>query len=136
MREEDKDILTVKMLDAPSALTDDEIDAIIQDEELRGIYEMSSDLVRACAERAPVNVADEWKRFSRKLPNRPSMFRRSVRAAAVFAAILMAAGMAFNLNWTWRAPEAGMSAQSKRRGRKLNAGRMHGRSVRTEARTG
>lgn len=106
MREEDKDILTAKMLDAPSALTDDEIDAIIQDDELRGIYEMSADLVWACAERAPVNVADEWKRFSRKLPNRPSMFKRAVRVAAVFVVMLMAAGMAFNLTWTCRAPEA------------------------------
>lgn len=107
MREEEKDILTAKMLDAPSALTDDEIDAIIQDDELRGIYEMSSDLIRACAEIAPVDVADEWKRFSRKLPNRrPSMFKRAVQVAAVFVAILMAAGLAINLNWTCRVPEA------------------------------
>ena len=67
---------------------------------------MSSDMVRACAERAPVNVAEEWKQFSRKLSNRPFMFRRGIRAAAVFAAILMAAGMAFNPNWTCRPPEA------------------------------
>lgn len=63
MTEEQKEILIAKMLDAPASLSDMELDAILNDDELRDIYAASAALDSAYAAEAEFDMDAEWKRF-------------------------------------------------------------------------
>lgn len=95
MIEEDKHILIAKMIDDPHALTDAEINAILCDEELRQIYEVSSKVRGACLSLNHFNVEEEWQRFRPDgcLPSRRISTWRRLRIAALFTGIVAVSAM-------------------------------------------
>lgn len=94
MTEEQKEILIAKMLDSPSSLSHEELDAILHDNELREIYNVSSAVSGACIRQPEMNIAEEWTRF------RPRIHRKSgtkwwiMRIAAIFLGVAFVAGIA------------------------------------------
>ena len=58
MTEQQKEILTAKMLDAPASLSDEELALIGNDPELRDIYEMSASIATASAARTRFDMAE------------------------------------------------------------------------------
>lgn len=97
MTEEQKYILIEKMLDAPASLTDEELDMIANDDELKDIYEISSDVSSACVGAPAVVVDDEWKRFSPRIARKPSLVRRFMRVAAVLLCVMLVSGIVVRL---------------------------------------
>lgn len=93
MTEEQKDILTAKMLDAPSTLTDAEIEAILADAELRDIYDMSVAVGNACNPGPEVDLKEEWAAFSKLLHRRPSRIEWLPRVAAIFLGVIVLSGI-------------------------------------------
>jgi len=93
MTEQQKDILTAKMLDAPSTLTDAELEAILADAELRDIYEMSVAVGNACSPEPEVNLKEEWAMFSKLLHRKPSRREWLPRVAAIFLGVIMLSGI-------------------------------------------
>ncbi|MCM1356382.1 MAG: hypothetical protein NC212_08265 [Staphylococcus sp.] len=93
MTEEQKDILIAKMLDAPSTLSDGELDAILHDDELRDIYEASSAVSSACVRQPEFDMEAEWKRFRPRLRRRPTILRMTLRVAAIFLGVVIATGI-------------------------------------------
>lgn len=93
MTDEQKDILMAKMLDAPSSLSDVELDAIVHDDELRDIYEISVAVSGACLRHPEFDVKQEWKRFAPRLRRKPSAMRRVMRVAAIFIGVAVLSGV-------------------------------------------
>lgn len=93
MTEEQKDILTAKMLDAPSSLSDKELESILSDEELRDIYEMSAALSGAYIDQPDFDMADEWDRFRPDIRRRPMPMRWAMRVAAIFLGVVFVGGV-------------------------------------------
>ncbi|MDE5585306.1 MAG: hypothetical protein K2I92_03070 [Muribaculaceae bacterium] len=93
MTEEQKDILIAKMLDAPSSLSDMEIESILSDEELRDIYEMSAAVSGAFIDLPDFDMADEWNQFRPKIRRMSSRMRWVVRVAAIFLGVAFAGGV-------------------------------------------
>lgn len=93
MTEEQKEILIAKMLDAPASLSDMELDAILQDDELRDIYAASSALSSACIAEQKFDMDAEWKRFSPRLRRKPDRMRWFMRVAAIFLGVILASGV-------------------------------------------
>ncbi len=93
MTEEQKDILTARMLDAPATLTDAEIEAILADAELRDIYDMSVAVGNACNPGPEADLKEEWDRFSRLLHRRPSRTGWLPRVAAIFFGVILLSGI-------------------------------------------
>lgn len=60
MTEEQIEILIAKMLDAPSSLSDEELDSILQDEDLRSFYAASAALGNACIRQPEWDMEAEW----------------------------------------------------------------------------
>ena len=69
MTEEQKEILIAKMLDAPSSLSDVELDSILHDDELRDIYEASAALSSACIRQPEWDMKAEWNSFRPRIHN-------------------------------------------------------------------
>lgn len=98
MTEEQKDILIAKMIDTPSLLTDEEVVAILENEELRDIYEMSSEVSGACLPQPDFDMVEEWNRF------RPFMRKKSfrihwiMRVAAIFLGVILITAMAVKIS--------------------------------------
>lgn len=93
MTEEQKDILIAKMLDAPASMSDEELETIMHDGELVGLWEMSSAVSGAYRNHYQPDIEKEWTRFSRRLRRKPSPLRLIAGIAAVFigAALLTVA---------------------------------------------
>lgn len=88
MTEEQKEILIAKMLDAPSSLSDEELDAILQEDELRDIYEASSAVCSACVGRPELDMEAEWQRFRPRIRRKPATERWIMRVAAIFLGVM------------------------------------------------
>ena len=71
MTEEQKEILIAKMLDAPSSLSDVELDSILHDDELRDIYEASAALSSACIRQPEWDMKAEWNSFRPRIRRKP-----------------------------------------------------------------
>lgn len=93
MTEEQKDILIAKMLDAPSSLSDKELESILSDEELRDIYEMSVAVSGAYIPQPDFDMADEWTRFRPNIHRKPMPMRWAMRVAAIFLGVVLVAGV-------------------------------------------
>ncbi len=93
MTEEQKEILIAKMLDAPSSLSDDELDSILRDEELRDIYETSAALSRTCIVQPELDIEAEWSSFRPRIKRKPTPMRRLMRVAAIFLGVILATGV-------------------------------------------
>ena len=93
MTEEQKDILIAKMLDSPSSLSDKELEAILSDEELRDIYEMSAAVSSAYIGQPDFDTADEWDRFRPNIRRRPMPMRWAMRVAAIFLGVVFVGGV-------------------------------------------
>lgn len=93
MTEGQKDILIVKMLDAPDSLTDKEVYMIVHDEELRDIYETSALVSGASISQKEYDAEKEWRLFRYKIIPRPSLTKRFMRIAAIFLGVIVVAGL-------------------------------------------
>ena len=93
MTEQEKDILIGKMIDSPSSLTDEELDMILIDDELKDIYEISSDVMGACLPKPEMDVEREWRMFRHRILPKPSPMRWILRVAAIFLGIMLASGI-------------------------------------------
>ncbi|MDE6547786.1 MAG: hypothetical protein K2L22_02190 [Muribaculaceae bacterium] len=93
MTEEQKDILIGKMIDSPSSLTDEELDMILTDDELKDIYKISSDVMGACMPQPEMDVEREWRLFRHRILSKPSPTRWIMRVAAIFLGVMLASGI-------------------------------------------
>ncbi len=93
MTEEQKDILIVKMLDAPDSLTDKELDMILHDEELKDLYEASVAVSGACCAQQKFDAEKEWRLFRHRILPKPSLRRRFMRVAAIFLGVIVVGGL-------------------------------------------
>ncbi len=94
MTKENKDILIAKMLDSPSSLSDEELDIILNDEELKDIYDISSDVRSACIMQPEIDVEEEWKLFRNKIKRQRFPKRWIMRVAAIFLGVIFIGGSA------------------------------------------
>ena len=93
MTEQEKDILIGKMIDSPSSLTDDELNMILTDDELKDIYKISSDVMGACMPQPEMDVEREWRLFRHRILPKPSPMRWILRVAAIFLGVMLASGI-------------------------------------------
>lgn len=93
MTDAQKDILIAKMLDPSATLTDEEIEVIAADEELRDILDASARVAGSLAPAPTFDIEKEWKQFSRLLRPKPSSYRWILRVAAIFAGVAIAGGL-------------------------------------------
>lgn len=108
MTEAQKEILIAKMLDAPSSLSDEELNAILDDEELRDIYAASALVSSAKAAQPVLDTRAEWERFRPRIRRKPSSLRWIMRVAAIFLGVIFASAIAGNLIdyvFTYYAPQ-------------------------------
>lgn len=88
MTDEQKDILIAKMMDAPSSLSDKELESILSDEELRDIFEMSAAVSGAYIDHPDFDMDKEWNMFRPKLRRKPMKMRWAMRVAAIFLGVV------------------------------------------------
>lgn len=116
MTEEQKEILIAKMLDAPSSLSDEELDLIFNDNELHDIYNVSAAVSRACIRQPEFDLKAEWNKFRPRLHRKPTVIRRAMRVAAIFLGVFLASGAAVkiidNLSTDDRHPAIAQAEQS------------------------
>ncbi len=89
MTEGQKDILICKMLDSPASLTEEELELILHDEELRDIYEASTLVSGAMASEQEFDAEQEWRLFRHRILPKPSLTRRFMRIAAIFLGVIV-----------------------------------------------
>jgi hypothetical protein len=106
MTEQQKEILTAKMLDAPASLSDEELALIGNDPELRDIYEMSASIATASAARTRFDMADEWARFSPRIAGPRLKMRWIMKVAAALLGVIVASGIAVTLTDSAPTPSA------------------------------
>lgn len=94
MTDAQKDILLAKMLDAPSSLSDKELEIIMLDEELKDIYEMSSAVSGACIKQPEFDINEEWRRLQTRLRRRKFKRPWIMKVAAIFIGIMIVGGIA------------------------------------------
>ncbi|MDE5785031.1 MAG: hypothetical protein K2H98_00705, partial [Duncaniella sp.] len=97
MTEELKEILIAKMLDTPASLSDDELDSILHDRELREIYEISAAVSDACVSQQPINANEEWERFRPRIVRKPWTMSWVMCVAAIFLGVMVIAGIMVKL---------------------------------------
>lgn len=93
MTDEQKELLIAKMLESPSALSDEEIDAILHDDELREICEVQSSVSAAYHRLPEIDADEEWRRFRPRMRRKPSVICRIMRVAAIFAGVVLMSGI-------------------------------------------
>ena len=94
MTEEQKEILIARMLDCPDSLSAEDIKLIVQDEELRDIYELSADLKNAYTAPSEIDTAGEWRRFQVRLRQKQhSSFQWILHIAAIFLGTIFITGV-------------------------------------------
>lgn len=98
MTEEQKDKLIAKMIDTPSLLTDEEVLAILENDELRDIYEMSSEVADACLSQPDFDMEEEWNRFRTHMHRKPLLTRWVMRVAAIFLGVILISGIAIKFS--------------------------------------
>lgn len=89
MTEVEKDLLIGKMTDNPDSLTDQDLDAISKDSELREIYEISCLIKRVASSKIEVDGVKEWELFRPRIKKNPMLFIRYMRIAAIFLGVLV-----------------------------------------------
>ncbi len=97
MTEEQKNILIAKMIDDPDSLSNKEIETILEDEEIREIYDLSSTLRATASESQEIDIDREWRLFRHRLHPNKFNFRPVMRIAAIFLCILFVGGIAVKL---------------------------------------
>lgn len=97
MTEEKKEILIAKMLDAPSSLSDEELDLILHDDELHDIYEASAALSSACVIQPEWDMKAEWSNFRPRIQRKPNVMRWVMRVAAIFLGVVLVSGIAVRI---------------------------------------
>lgn len=97
MTEEQKDILIAKMIDSPALLSDSELEAIIDDSDLREIYEMSVAVSAAYMGRRPIDAAQGWEHFKRHIKPKATLTQWALRIAAVWIGVMVVAGAVVGL---------------------------------------
>lgn len=93
MTEEQKEILIAKLLDCPSSLSDEELDLILHDGELREIYDASVAMSGALVRQPDFDMEEEWRRFRPRLRRKPTRMRWVMRVAAIFLGVVLASGI-------------------------------------------
>lgn len=94
MTEEQKEILIARMLDCPDSLSAEDIRLIVQDEELRDIYELSADLKNAYTAPSEIDTAGEWRRFQVRLKRKQHRsFQWILHIAAIFLGTIFLTGV-------------------------------------------
>lgn len=93
MTEEQKDILIARMLDAPELLSEQELELIMHNEELRDIYELSATIEGATRPQPEIDVEKEWATFRKRIVRKPSALRRFMRVAAIFLGVLLVSAL-------------------------------------------
>lgn len=93
MTEEKKEILIAKILDAPSSLSDEELDLILNDDELRDIYSVSAYITGACIRQPEFDMKAEWNKFRPRLRRKPTAMHWIMRVAAIFLGVLLASSI-------------------------------------------
>ena len=93
MTEEQKELLISKMLDRPASLSDEELDAMLHDDELRDIYEVSAAVSSACTSQPELDMAEEWKRFKPRIRRKPTATRWIMRVAVIFLGVIFVSGI-------------------------------------------
>lgn len=97
MTEEQKEILIAKMLDAPSSLSDEELNSILHDGELRDIYEASAALSNACIRQPELDIKSEWNNFRWHIRRKPTMIRWVMCVAAIFLGVTFPSSIAVRI---------------------------------------
>lgn len=94
MTEEQKDILIARMLDSPASLTDEQLEMIFHDEELRDIYEMSVEVSSACVRQPQLDMEKELELFRPRIRRKPFPMQWVMRVAAIFLGVLLISSVA------------------------------------------
>lgn len=94
MTEEQKEILIEKMIDNPSSLTDKELDIILNDQEMKDIYEISSSVSNAYIPQPEIDVKKEWESFKPLLSKKPKFMYIFARIAAIFLGVIVLSSVA------------------------------------------
>lgn len=90
MTEVQKEILIAKMLDSPSCLSDEEVDIILHDDEMRDIYEISCAVSGCVRSTEPVlDMDEEWSRFNLRRRRKRSTMRWITSVAAMLSGIIL-----------------------------------------------
>lgn len=97
MTEDQKEILIAKMLDAPSSLSDEDLDAILHDDELLDIYETSATISSAYIRQPELDMEQEWERFRPRIRRKPTAMRWVNLVAAIFLGVLFASSIAVSI---------------------------------------
>lgn len=93
MTDEQKEILIAKMLDAPSTLSDQDLNMIQHDEELKDIYEVSSAISGATMPQPELDMEKEWNLFRPRIRRWRSPSRWIMKVAAIFLGVLALGGI-------------------------------------------
>lgn len=93
MTEQDKDILIGKMLDSPSSLTDEELNMILTDDELKDIYKVSASVKGAYMCKMEMDVEYEWRLFRHRIMPKQLPMRWMMRVAAIFLGVVLLSGI-------------------------------------------
>lgn len=93
MTDEQKEILIAKMLDAPSTLSNEDLNMIQHDEELKDIYEVSSAISGATMPQPELDMEEEWKLFRPRIRRWRTPSRWIMKVAAIFLGVLALGGI-------------------------------------------
>lgn len=93
MTEEKKEILIAKILDAHSSLSDEELDLILNDDELRDIYSVSAYITGAYIRQPEFDMKAEWNKFRPRIRRKPTAMHWIMRVAAIFLGVLFASSV-------------------------------------------
>lgn len=87
------------MVEAPATLTDDELDMIMRNDELRDIYEMTVTISQAYSSVPEPDMTKEWKLFQRNIKPKAMQLHRILKIAAIITGIaLLSAAAIMGIN--------------------------------------
>lgn len=118
MTDEIRNNLIEKMIDRPTDLSPDEIEAVMGDAELRDFYEISVDLQNSLIEEPQINIKEEWGNFRQLLSarRRRLSLKAIMQIAAIFIGIALLSGVVLNIinSQSSQSSVAGMLADVQR----------------------
>lgn len=97
MTEEQKELLIAKMLDTPSSLSEEDLELILHDEELRGIYEVFAALSGACIRQPELDMRAEWNSFRPLIKRKQTLMCWPMRVAAILIGVILVSGIAIRI---------------------------------------